>query len=180
MSSTDNTAASADFVSLLTKHQPDLWSYIISLMPGQADSADVLQTTNIVLWTKQKDFNTGTNFRAWAFTVARFEVLAHFKKKKREGLVLLDDELLDILAEEAPSALVASDLRLAALEQCLKKLRPQDHELLEHRYKSNLGLDEFAARVDRSVSSLSVTLHRLRASLRKCVNGHMQEEGGLS
>lgn len=167
---------SAEFVSLLTKHQPDLWSYIITLMPGDPDTADILQKTNLVLWTKQQEFAPGTNFRAWAFAVARFEVLAHLKRQKREGFVLLDDELLETIAQEAPSSLTPSDVRLAALERCLNKLRPQDRELLDHRYRSHSGLDEFAARVGRSVSALSVTLHRLRSALRKCVQDQMLKE----
>ena len=175
-----NHESSAEFVSLLTRHQPDLWSYIITLMPGDPETADVLQKTNLVLWTKQQNFEPGTNFRAWAFAVARFEVLAHLKRHKREGVVLLDDELLELVAHEAPDALAASDRRLAALEHCLNKLRPQDRELLDHRYRSNLGLDEFAARVGRSVSALSVTLHRLRSGLRKCVQEQLIREEGAS
>jgi RNA polymerase sigma-70 factor (ECF subfamily) len=178
--SSANHECSAEFVSLLTGHQPDLWSYLITLMPGDPDTADVLQKTNLVLWTKRQDFEPGTNFRAWAFAVARFEVLAHLKKRKREGIVLLDDDLLDMIAQEAPDALAASDRRLAALERCLHKLRPQDRELLDHRYRSNVGLDEFAARVGRSVSALSVTLHRLRGSLRKCVQDQLVREEGAS
>ncbi len=171
---------SAEFVTLLTKHQPDLWSYIITLMPGDPDTADVLQKTNLVLWTKQQQFESGTNFRAWAFAVARFEVLAHLKKNKREGIVLLDEELLDRIAHEAPEALAPSELRLAALERCLNKVRPQDRALLEHRYRSNLGLEDFATRVGRSVSALSVSLHRLRGSLRKCVQDQLIQEEGAS
>ena len=171
---------SAEFVSLLTRHQPDLWSYIITLMPGDPDTADVLQKTNLVLWTKQRDFEPGSNFRAWAFAVARFEVLAHLKRNKREGIVLLDEELLERIAHEAPDALAPSELRLAALERCLNKLRPQDRELLDHRYRTALGLEEFAARVGRSVSALSVTLHRLRGSLRKCVQDQFLAEEGAS
>lgn len=178
--SSSSHECSAEFVSLLTKHQPDLWSYIITLMPGDPETADILQKTNLVLWTKQQNFEPGTNFRAWAFAVARFEVLAHIKKHKREGLILLDDELLEIIAHEAPDALTISDRRLPALERCLNKLRPQDRELLDHRYRSNLGLDDFAARVGRSVSSLSVTLHRLRANLRKCVQDQLVLEEGAS
>lgn len=176
MSSSD-LQSDEPFVVLLTKHQPDLWAYVITLMPGDSDAADVLQKVNLVLWRKQDDFEVGTNFRAWAYSVARFEVLAHFKKRKREGIVLLDEELLGMIADEIPDALVHQDSRLVALEDCLRKLRPQDRELLNHRYKSNLGLAEFAVGVGRSVSGLSVTLHRLRAILRECVNLRLKEEG---
>lgn len=178
MSSPDNDFS--QFVSLLTRHQADLWAYVITLMPGDPDAADVLQKANMVLWKKQDDFRIGTNFRAWAFSVARYEVLAHLKKRKREGIVLLDEELLDTIAHEAPDTLVASNLKLAALEYCLQQLRPQDRELLDHRYKSSRGLAEFAAQVGRSVSALSVTLHRLRAALRECVKARILNEEGLS
>lgn len=174
MSSSDQHDT-ASVVSLLTKHQPDLWAYVITLMPGDPDAADVLQKVNLVLWTKQSTFKPGTNFRAWAFSVARFEVLAHLKKRKREGLVLFDEELMDTVAEEAPQALAPGDAKLAALEKCLQKIRPQDRALLDHRYKSNRGLSEFAERVGRSVSALSVTLHRLRAGLRQCVKEQLSE-----
>jgi RNA polymerase sigma-70 factor (ECF subfamily) len=92
----------AEFVSLLTEHQPDLLAFIISLMPGDSEVADVLQKTNLVLWNKREKFEAGTNFRAWSFAIARFEVLTHLKKQKRLGIVLLDEELLETIACETP------------------------------------------------------------------------------
>jgi RNA polymerase sigma-70 factor (ECF subfamily) len=37
------------FVKLMTKHQGNLRAFIISLMPGSPNVADVLQETNAVL-----------------------------------------------------------------------------------------------------------------------------------
>ena len=37
------------FVGLIVRHQTKLRAYIISLMPGDSDVADVLQETNIIL-----------------------------------------------------------------------------------------------------------------------------------
>lgn len=174
--SVSDTQSSIPFVSLLTQHQGDLWAYVITLLPGDSDTADVLQKVNMVLWTKQKDFKIGTNFRAWAFAVARFEVLAHLKTKKRLGFVLLDEELLDTMANEAPDMVRPNDQRLRALEHCMRLLRKQDQELLNHRYCTNHALSELAERVGKSVSTLSVTLHRLRSALRECINRRIREE----
>ena len=176
----DNPQSSAEFVGLLTLHQADLWAFIITLMPGDSEVADVLQKTNLVLWNEQKKFKKGTNFLAWSFTIARFEVLTHWKNRKRQGQVLLDNELLDTIAAEAPGEMDRADQRLAALENCLEKLRPVDRELLDHRYQSHLGLETFSKRVGRSVSSLSVTLHRLRTELRKCIRNRFATEGARS
>jgi RNA polymerase sigma-70 factor (ECF subfamily) len=63
---------SFDFASLITSSQQRLYAYIRSLLDNSASAWDVLQETNVVLWKKQAEFQMGTNFDAWAFTVARF------------------------------------------------------------------------------------------------------------
>jgi len=171
----------AEFVSLLTEHQADLWAFIISQLPGSPDVGDVLQKTNLTLWTKQADFELGTNFRAWAFAIARFEVLAHLKKNKRGSWLVFNDDLLETIAEESELAIPESTTRLSLLEQCMQKLKPNHRDLLQHRYQSKEGLESYSRQVGRSVSSLSVTLHRVRAKLRECIDlglSQASEKGG--
>lgn len=167
-----------EFVSLLTAHQSDLWAFLIAMMPGHPDVADVLQKTNLVLWEKRGSFELGTNFRAWALTVGRFEALKHLKSLRRDQIFVFDDELLDQLADDVEASLPQTQTRLEALKHCLDQLRPQDRELLEHRYSSSEILGSYAKSRGRSVSSLSVTLFRLRALLRQCVSRQLLVEGG--
>ena len=169
---------SAGFVSLLTNHQGDLWAFIVSLMPGHPDVGDVLQKTNLVLWNKQAQFEPGTNFRAWAFQIARFEMLNHLRSCRRDGWVPMNDELAATIAAEMPENLDPCQARLDALECCLSGLRKQDRRLIEHRYRTGTQLDEFARASGRSVSALSVTLFRLRAALRRCVEERLHPKGG--
>jgi len=176
--SAENPLALADFVGLLTRHQPDLLAYIISLMPGDPDVPDVIQKSNLILWNKRAQFTPGSDFRAWAFSIARFEVLNHLKKQRRSRPILLDDELLETLSLEAHESLDSHDRRLAALEICMSELRPQDRELLEHRYRTGSDLGEYAKREGRTVSALSVSLNRLRTILRRCVTRRLATEGG--
>ena len=170
-------SSTTQFVTLLTEHQGDLWAFILTLMPGHPDAKDVLQKTNVVLWEKRNSFQEGTNFRAWALTCARFTVLDHLKRLKGKSTVLFDDELMETMASEAPDRLGSADRRLQALEHCLGKLRPQDRELLEFRYESDRPLAEYSSHVGRSVSGLSVTLHRLRNTLRKCIRQQLTAHG---
>lgn len=177
MSADPSTAPSIEFVTLLTKHQADLWAFIMSQLPGSPDVADVLQKTNLTLWTKQKQFELGTDFRAWAFTVARFEVLAHLKSGKRGNWLVFSHELIEVIAEESPDVIPEAGLRLKQLECCLEKLRPEDRSLLDHRYGSHSGLEAYAAQTGRSVSGLSVTLHRVRSALRECIEKGLNGKG---
>ncbi len=171
-----------EFVSLLTDHQEVMRSYIISLIPGSPDVRDVLQEVNIVLWEKMNDFESGSNFGAWACTVAYYKVLDYRKKQKRNGFLVFDDELCRSLAQEAesrqPSALEG---KRRALEQCLAQLSEKNRKLLEARYDSSRGdMAQVSQASGRSRASLRVTLSRLRATLRNCITKRINLEGGVA
>jgi RNA polymerase sigma-70 factor (ECF subfamily) len=88
-----------EFVALLIDHQEVIRSYIITQIPGSPDIRDVLQEVNIVLWEKMKDFEPGTNFGAWACTVARYKVLEHRRREaRRNGLLIFNDDLCRAIA----------------------------------------------------------------------------------
>lgn len=160
----------AAFVALLTEVQPALRLYVCSLLPGDSAAQDVAQQTNATLWRKRGEFAPGTNFKAWAFAVARYEVLNHRKRQARHAHLFFGEELEAILAEDLAGRPDESDRRHEALKRCLERLRAQDRELLLHRYTAAAGtLDEFARRVGRSAGGLKVTLHRLRNALLGCI-----------
>lgn len=166
----------ADFVAQVTRYQSALRAYIISLMPGLDGVSDVLQETNLVLWKKRKTFKPGTNFRAWACAIARFEVIAHRRKLLRQGVSMLDEELAEQLADHCETDPEEADERLIALECCLERLGDKERNLIEHRYASHASLSEYAAQCQRPVGSLRVTLFRIRAALKKCINSHLATE----
>ena len=144
--------------------------YIKSLMPGDSAAPDVAQQANSTIWQKRSDFVPGTNFKAWAFSIARFEVLTHRKQSHRENKVCFHPELEQLIEDELVSASDNLLERHDALRTCLGTLRRQDRELLLYRYSSRGTLEEFAQSVGRSVSGIKVTLHRLRNSLADCMN----------
>lgn len=159
-----------DFVAQLTAIQLSLRLYVQSLMPGDAAAHDVAQQANATLWRKRDEFTPGTNFKAWAFSVARFEVLNQRKRQARDARLVLGGELEQLLAEVLIEREDDTDRRHEALRACLAKLRRQDRGLLLHRYTEGAGtLEEYARRVGRSVGGLKVTLHRLRNLLLDCI-----------
>jgi RNA polymerase sigma-70 factor (ECF subfamily) len=170
------------FGSLLIDHQELIRSYIITQIPAGLEVRDVLQEVNMMLWEKQKSFRLGTNFGAWACTVARYKVLEHRRKEaRRRGFLVFSDELSHLLAAEAqerePEAL---EEKRWALNQCLEKLSPANRRLLRARYDSCGGeLARLSAETGRSNESLRVTLSRIRSSVRRCIRGLLSLEGGI-
>ncbi|MGB0644523.1 MAG: sigma-70 family RNA polymerase sigma factor [Akkermansiaceae bacterium] len=159
----------AEFVGQIARHQATLHAYIISLMPGIDGVDDVLQETNIILWEKRTSFEPGTNFRAWACSIARFKVMSHRRKLSNLGFQLFDEELTEQLAMECEAEPEELDGRLCALNTCLKRLTDSERSLVEHRYFSDSTLEEYALKVNRPAESLRVSLFRIRAALKKCI-----------
>ena len=71
-----------DFVQLMIGCQSRLYAFIMSLVCDPEHAADILQQTNIVMWEKSDQFEPGTNFTAWTFQIARYQVLAHRQRRK--------------------------------------------------------------------------------------------------
>lgn len=159
-----------EFVNLLVSHQPLIRAYVISLLPGLSETEDVIQNTNQVLWAKREQFELGTNFKAWSLTTARFQVMAMQQKLRNERRQPLDEDVLALIAEEALDMDTADlNLKLNELNECISLLQVRDQELVLHRYWNKSGLDEFARATGRSVGALKVALHRIRESLRECL-----------
>ena len=172
--SAGNSLQLQEFVSQLTASQGRMRAFIVTLMPGSPDVADVVQETNLTLWKSQARYRPGSNFLAWAFTVARLEVLHHRTRAKRRGRILISDELLDMLAEELPDT-GDHDAYLHALDGCKSKLTETQRELVDVRYEPGKSLEAYARETGRKASALRVALIRIRTTLRKCVEQSINE-----
>jgi len=165
----DSADPDSEFVSLLTEHQTVLRLYVTSLLPGEFASADIVQQANATIWRKRGEFQIGTNFKAWIFSIARYEVLNFRKRKARDSRLVFSDELDEMIADELPAQNDDMEDRLSALRSCLRKLKPADRELIRHRYFHGTPLKEYSLTIGRSVGSLKVTLHRIRTRLQQCL-----------
>lgn len=171
-----------EFVNFLTNSQTDLLVFIQSLLPGDSSVKDILQRVNMIIWNKRSQFKQGTNFRAWAFSIARWEVRTFLKENKRNSWLILDDELVGKIAESAEDKLEAqgADEMRSHLDQCLEALKPAERELVGQRYFSQTSLKDYAESIGRPVTSLKSTLYRIRASLKRCIEARIAVEQATS
>ncbi len=158
-----------DYAQLITESQQKLFAYIYSMLGRNAASWDVLQESNLVLWRKQNDFQPGSNFDAWAFSIARFQVLAHLRDRKRDPLELLTPELLEALAEESEEEMHHFDERLIALQHCKSQLKSKNRRIVELYYEKNMPLKDVSASLSSSVNAIKQALLRVRRSLKQCI-----------
>lgn len=157
-----------EFVLLLIGAQSRLYAYILSLVLNRDRARDILQQTNLVLLEKESDFETGTNFAAWAYRVAFYEVLSDRRTQKREKL-LFSDELLTLIAAKGPAIEKHFDERVTALEACMREITSEQRDLLMQRYRPDGSVAKIAAQLKKSPAAVSAMLYRLRVALVSCV-----------
>ena len=163
------------FIRLLTENQNRLYSYIFSLIGERSHAADVLQETNVVLWRKIDEFDLRKPFLPWAFTIARYQVLANLRDRKRDR-VLLDSELVETISSEAEAMSEQIESVRDALSRCLERLNASNRELIESRYFEAKSLDEMAQDSSRSMGAIKVALLRVRKQLAQCIQHRLAAE----
>lgn len=155
------------FVELMVAYQGRLFAYVLSLL-GDPDAAnDVLQETNVVLWRQWRDFQPGTNFKAWAFRITHFQIMAHRQRRLRDRLEF-DDELIGALAIEAKQLDETWEERSQTLSRCIERLALRDRDAVRLRYVEGFSVSQLAERFNRSANAISQLLFRVRERLVEC------------
>jgi len=169
---------STEFIQLLTSHQSRIYAYVLSLVFDPDQANDVLQQTNAVLWQKHQEFKSGTNFVAWSFRVAHFQVLAHRKSISRDRHVFDDDLIQDVarVAEESNATFL---VRQSMLRKCLEKLSESHRELIRMRYSVGANIATVAEEIGKSTGAVKQLLFRIRTMLVDCVNFAMTQEADV-
>ena len=165
---------SDEFILELTQCQQRLYGYIFRRVANRDQAMEVLQQTNLVLCRKADDFEPGTNFNAWAVTVAHYQILSYRKTLARDRLVFTDDVLAAI--DEGEPDNERREGTLQHLLHCFAKMSDENQALMKLRYERELSMEQLANEIGKKAVAVRVKLHRLRRGLRDCVETRLQEE----
>ena len=171
----DVSKVPVEFVQRLTAAQSALYAFICGLMGGLEQAAAVLQDTNLVLWSRAGEYDPGRPFLPWAYTLARWQVMAWRKKQQRSRLVL-DDDLVAKVAAEMEAGAGAAEAELRALERCIAALPGKQRELIAARYERGETVRAMAVRLGQPENALAAAFYRIRRALHHCITTSMATE----
>lgn len=166
------------FLRLFTTQEPAIRAFVRRLVPSRADADDVMQEVAVILWDKFDAFLEGADFRAWAFGIARFEVLAWMRDKGRDRLVL-DEEVVQRLAEETELAEPHLARQRDALDACMSKMDRPQRDLLLAAYEPQASIQKVATHSGRTIGGFYQWLHRVRRLLLDCIRRELTRETSL-
>ncbi len=164
------------FGALLAECHGDLFGFIYSLVQHHADAEDVYQQVAIVLWEKFDTFEIGTNFPAWATTVAH-NVARDFLRSRKRAAITFSEEVLDAIAEVHKAKRTSNSDVAEALTTCVKKLSDRDQKLVDRCYAPNRDFNSIAKEEGRTVGAIYQAISRVRKSLYACVQRTLSQEG---
>lgn len=171
------SAPSEDFVQLFTRAQRPLYLFILAQVGNVLAAEEILQETNLVIWSKMDQFQPNTNFLGWSRQIATYEILKHRQRHQRDKLKF-SEEFLSAVAAEVIQRSGEQERRREALQLCLEKLPRRDRELIQQRYQPGSSGKKVARHFGRPVNSVYQSLGRIRRNLLECIQRQLTAEIG--
>ncbi|MBN1671108.1 MAG: sigma-70 family RNA polymerase sigma factor [Kiritimatiellae bacterium] len=158
----------------IVRHRGILFAFILSIVKNHHLAEDLFQDTCVVISSKCDQYRPGTNFLAWARSIALREIKG-IHKNKRYRNVEFSAENAELIAElwtrrREPSHIQA---RKAALEACLRGLKARAFKVFRAFYESGSACEEIAGDLRTSVPAIHMLLKRTREKLAGCIRKKM-------
>lgn len=146
-----------DLIELL----PHLRAFARS-MCGRADLADdLVQETALKAWSARDTFLSGTNMRAWTFTILRNQFLSLMRRDRHK----VDFEEIDAERLLIAKASQEDNLQLADVEVCLRRMTPERREAVLLVGAGGFTYEEAAKICDCPIGTMKSRVSRARAQL---------------
>jgi RNA polymerase sigma-70 factor, ECF subfamily len=148
--------------------QPIVRKYIMGLIGRRGAIDEIVQEVAYICLRRIATFDKNRSFTAWAIGIARLEVFTH----RRQQVLLSIDHFPDLemkLSDAEENVTDFSDLRQRALTLCLERLTDNYQKFIDLRYGKNQSHEDMAEHLGMSIIAIKVSLTRIRAQLRECV-----------
>ena len=175
-----NTSA---FEVVVRRLERPLRAWLAAQTPPGVDVDEVAQRSFVAAFTRLNDYEPGTNFAGWLFTIARFHLRTEVSRLRRIAdyhVRYAPDLLQRELERRSSEAPELQESRLDHLQTCLGGLGEHLRRFITWRYAEEIPLEEMAARSSRSVAAVKKQLWKLRRKLHACVEARMAAEGETS
>lgn len=167
MPESDSTAARDEVHALLLRHQVMLGGFLFMLCEDWDAAEEALQETAGFICSRWHDFQTGTDFAAWARAIARNLLKETLRKRPRARAEAAG--VLPVGEAEWERHSAYSRREREALAHCLGRLPGTGRRVMEWRYTDRWSCQRIARELRQTLEAVYKTLSRLRIQLRRCI-----------
>jgi len=161
------------FAALLDLHLPHVRTFLALKAPVPQLVDELAHDTFVFAFRHLAEFQPGTSFRAWTRAIAWNLLRAEVQRFARE------QNNLDRLAAWHTAATLAESsephppAEAEHLPHCLERLPAALRDLITLKYRDDHSTEEIAERLKRSLVWVRVSLFRVRAQLRECIEARI-------
>lgn len=164
--------ASEEFYAQLVQCLPHLRAFARVLCRQHDLVDDLVQDSVVRALAASNQFQQGTNFKAWMFTILRNQNITTFRRKK-----IVPASLDDVCPEVSQAAPQEDALMIEDLDHAVQQLSPLRREALILVVVHGLSYEEAAAVCGCAVGTIKSRVARARAELHDMVLGSDDDTG---
>ena len=154
----------SDFCRQLEEHIPKLRRYARALTRDSTRADDLVQSCLVRALAKSHLWQSGTDLRAWLFTVLHNQHVNDVRRAQREGTSVPVDDAMPLLI--TPASQDAS-LQLRDLDRAMARLAEEQRQVLLLVGLEGMPYEEAAMVLQVPVGTIRSRLSRGRAELRR-------------
>ncbi len=159
----------AAYAVLVERYQSFVFTIICRLIPQREEAEDVSQEVFVKAYLSLAGFKGSSKFSTWLYTIAHTTALSHLRKS-RVSTVFAEENVMAVYADGKASTQHPqyNSLR-TAVNDCIKRLPPEDAEIITLFYLAEQSIEEIAAIMQIETNNAKVKLHRARQKLKEIV-----------
>ena len=163
----------AAFAALLDAHLPHVRTFLALKAPVPQLVDELAHDTFVFAFRQLHDFKPGTSFRAWVRAIAWNLLRAEVQRFAREQVQQEKFAAWQITEFNSAAAPGEPAAEAEHLRDCLAQLDRPLRELITLKYRDDHDTSEIAAQLKRSLVWVRVSLFRVRAQLRECIEAKL-------
>ena len=155
------------FAPIYEKYYLAIFKFVLQRVENEQYASEIVSDVfaKAIFNLKRYKFK-GTPFSAWLYRVAYNEIATKFRKDNRNRTVNIPDERWSLFASEN-NEIEDNNLSFKKLKLCLKKLKPNEVELIEMRFFEDRPFKEMGEILELTTENARVKTHRALKKLQK-------------
>ncbi len=149
------------FNELYDLHFEKIYNFIFFRTHHKETAEDLTSKTFIKAWENLEQFNGEKgSFSTWLYSIARNNVIDHFRKTKNQGESVDLDSIINISTQEDVNWNTSMKLELEKVKEYLKTIPDDQRDIIIMRVWDDLSYKEIASILNKSEASCKMTFYR--------------------
>jgi RNA polymerase sigma-70 factor (ECF subfamily) len=154
-----------DFSLLYDAYLDKIYRYIFFKTRQKETAEDITSDVFIKALSKIRTFDSSkASFSVWIYRIARNSVIDHYRSRKETVNI---EDAWDLASDDNVEKDVQTNLSLKQVEEYIKKLKPEQRDLVVLRVWQDLSYKEISEIMGKDENNLRVSFGRIVSTMKK-------------